>query len=305
VTCREFAAATLVAMLASAGGARAQDLEVLDEGKPVEGISVQAILNDGKAEDLGATGADGTLSIDTTRTDFAMGEEVGAWIRICDDGEERLIFVRRGDPLPEEEDCDDELLAYFAWGDGDFLTVDIGDGFVGYEGADGDLSFYGEANFMVKNFYEGDEVSGGDADDKVDGYGGFVGARYRNRVAAGVMLEYAPNADFANTIVGEIDYLAVIGVVRYFLLVAALQPYLQAGYGWARNSADFTDNGTTFDRTHDTGIANFGAGLRYWATRNFGLSTAFEYNTVFEKSADNNWGWKIGIIIGERPVEYY
>jgi hypothetical protein len=308
VACRKFALTALVTLLAGAGGVRAQDLEVLDAGKPVAGMPVLAILDDGKPAALGVTNADGTVSIDMSATDFEVGEEIGAWVQVCEDGEEVLIFVRRGDPIPEDEDCDDPVLVgYFQWGGPGTLTVDIGDRDVGYDrrarGMPGDWAAYGEANFIVKLFNEIDEVSGGDADSKVDGFGGFFGFKYRDRVALGLSAEYAPGGDFRDSdtgVTGDIDYLSVNLVGRYFLTRSRFQPYLQAGYGYARNSGEFTRNGETLDDTHETGIANFGGGARYWVNDVFGLKAAAGYYTVFEESADNSWSLEFGGVLQKR-----
>jgi outer membrane protein W len=308
VACRIFAVAALVTLLPGAGGVRAQSLEVLDAGKPVSGMQVLTILDDGKPAALGVTGADGTVSVDMSATDFAVGEEIGAWVQVCEDGEEVLILVRRGDPIPEDEDCDDPvLIGYFPWGGEGTLTVDIGDRDVGYDrmarGTPGDWAAYGEANFIVKNFFEIDDVSGGDADSKVDGFGGFFGFKYRDRVALGLSAEYAPGGDFDNAetgITGDIDYLSVNLVGRYFLTRSRFQPYFQAGYGYARNSGEFIRNGETLDDTHETGIANFGGGARYWVNDRFGLKAAAGYYTVFDESADNSWSYELGAVFQKR-----
>jgi outer membrane autotransporter protein len=111
------------------------------------------------------------------------------------------------------------------------------------------------------------------------------------------MLEYAPNAEFRNPeagITGDVDYFFAGLVARYFLSPGRWQPYLQAGYGYARNKGEFARDGMRLEETHETGIANLGAGLRGWVNPNFGFSGAVEYNTVFDESADNSWTYKLG-----------
>lgn len=128
----------VMATLLLPGRARGQELELLDSGKPVSGVPVIALLDDGKPVELGRTGREGILSFDPDVLDFAVGETIAVWVRRCEDGEVALILVREGrdDPCAAEdaqagEDCGCEKIVAFIWRSGK-VVIDIGTRTVGY-----------------------------------------------------------------------------------------------------------------------------------------------------------------------------
>jgi hypothetical protein len=121
-----------IALVGTTRESLAQPITVTENGQPVAGVEVSAMIN-GIKQPLGTTNADGQVTIDTSRLNITKGTEVVAWIKTCVDGEVQVIMV----PAGEEGECTHQGAQagegcgckrpplVIIWGDGP-VTIDVG-----------------------------------------------------------------------------------------------------------------------------------------------------------------------------------
>lgn len=202
----------VLAAVALAGVAQeslAQPITVTENGQPLAGAQVSAMIN-GIKTPLGTTNASGQVTIDTSRLNITKGTEVTVWIKTCEDGTVQIIMVPAGEEgeCAEEgqqagEDCGCDRAGIVIWGDGP-ITVDVGTGTASQTrtdtfGADGEDHSFADlqvgAMFDYSWFYQLEDTVCGrpgvvscDTDNGVPGFGGYLDYRF-GRSNFGVSLE--------------------------------------------------------------------------------------------------------------------
>lgn len=151
-------------------------VRVEEEGEEVTSLPV-SVFNEGKSVPAGTTGSDGSMGLDMRLADITKGTPVEVVVRTCED-EREIVLVPRGEPFPEDEDCDDVVIGVFPWGDTNIL-IDVGTRTVSTAGDAGVPAAAGTPDFTV-DFRGGRAVPFGDLGDLQDaGVSLGVGAAYR------------------------------------------------------------------------------------------------------------------------------
>lgn len=315
-----------LATVVVAGEARAQiDLSVLDRGKPVEQMSISAILDQGKVV-VGTTSATGEVTIPATT--FQDGERVYVWVKRCEDGEVEIILARDGedDPCVDEEaqageDCGCNEIGFFLWGGGP-VTIDIGTGTVSQaRTGSGASSFALGVGFDLLQMLElqdvVEEVDTGatdhDATSWAPGFQIFAEWLYRRILAIGIEGGYSrmdTEIRFPQGLqTGELDFYR-LGVNAKVgpSTKGRFWPYATVGWSRGWNKGDFELDGLSDHRVHKTSLVGLGAGFDYdvgpsWAVRFEGL-----YSSTFEDpDADEHIRWKGALLwrVGRRVTLGY
>lgn len=296
-------------------------------------MAVMAILDDGKPVDLETTTADGTVTFDMSVLDFGKGESVAVWVRVCEDGKRRMVLVREGQPLPEDEDCDDELVAVFPWGGAGTITVDTGAKTVAFEaspvraeptatlGADGGFSWYILGKYEFRHFYKWEDVSGDDpsvvthdATSSSHGAGLYIGAKVGDWPVWAMVggyyaggLETNTTLDNGHRIRGEVDQYALGGGLRFLIHPDdVFNPYFWFGGLHTWNKGDFEETNAVAESDHrvlKSWTGEYGIGATYWVRPRVGLDFGLSYNGQFSgENADENVRGSVGMIINGGAV---
>lgn len=324
--------ALLTIVLIAAGEAKAQILEILDRGKPVTGVDVSAILDEGKLV-VATTGSTGQVAISTTATEFRDGDRVEVWVKRCEDGKVEVILVPEGgdDPCVEEgaeagEDCGCEKIGLFIWGGGR-VTIDIGTGTVTQTGT-GETAMTSVQDhsfadlqiglmFDYSSFYQWEDVAcdqTGITSCAVDGGAPGIGAYVDYRVGKspfGLSLEahYAKlevsqsfsGAGLPNTNTADVNswQFQAAGVYNY-----GISPrtgwYLRGGYAFMYDEGKFTSTSSTGPQTEDRSESGsrfvVGTGLHFPLGRNWCTRTGVDLTTGFDEGdADTNARWSFAV----------
>ena len=92
-----------IALIGVARDLEAQPITVTNNGQPLAGAQVSAMIN-GIKSPLGTTSAAGQVTIDMNALNITKGTEVTVWIKTCEDGTVQVIMV----PAGEEGECAEE-----------------------------------------------------------------------------------------------------------------------------------------------------------------------------------------------------
>lgn len=322
--------AVLVAGLAAAGPSYAQlTIEVIDNGKPMR-VTVSVVSDEGQ-EELGTTDLDGFLDVDLSAVDFGKGEEVAVWVRRCENGQVEVILAREGDGDPcaggeAGEGCGCEKLAVVVWGDGE-LRIDVTNGTVDFVPADGAIGWRPNLTFgaklMVANWMNLEDTvlqapgaTSAEVDRWTPGAAFLVEtAPWGNRFFVGLEGTYSminTQTQFGNqTQTGDITYLSVGPYARYNLASLDVGPMdlwffgmAMAAYAW--NMGDFTTDGLSEERDHDTWRGEFGGGLYHFSRSRLGFMLQALYSlTGDDPDAEEHIRFGAGIIFRPyRPIVY-
>jgi hypothetical protein len=304
------ASLVVLLLLACGGGALAQEtqsLSFLDAGKPAGSIPVSRYLDGGKTP-VATTNTDGTVSIPIDALGFGKGETVVVWVRRCEDGriaEVILTSTNEDNPCPSDgevgEACGCEKVGTFVVGDGP-ATFDLGrPSMLQRIGYGGGIDFYNWLNF--------EDVSGNQPgvighDASSTSIGGQLFAELPCRrwpLSVGLEASYTQldteTQYSAGTQTGDITYLSVGPYMRIGPNTGKIRPYgyLSALFAW--NMGDFTFDGQTEERTHDTWRGGIGGGLLYQLRPGFHLRADGMYSTTLkDNDADEHIRWKLGLM---------
>ncbi|MDX1624449.1 MAG: hypothetical protein R3199_10775 [Gemmatimonadota bacterium] len=246
MTLRSFVAG-IAAVLFLAAPAAGQEfvMEVLDDGKPVEDVTVR----DGDGDPVGTTDAGGRVAFDMSVLDLGKGDRVEVWLRRCtEEGTVEIVLIPQKSLAEGEtgreacmdedagagEDCECEEKGFFVVGDGPVI-VDITTGRVStvsrplrrpqaeaYDrwrlDAGVELSYFANWEDVACSEQLGD----GPCDTGPWAYGFFGEIGYRHPgwpVGIGVDVAYGMNEDVERTfsggsVVAETDFLALTPFVR-------------------------------------------------------------------------------------------
>jgi len=320
VTRRGVCLALVAFALATAVESRAQDLEILDRGKPVAGATVTA---GGQA--VGTTDSGGRISFDPNSLNVTKGETVEVWVRDCGDGRVEIVLAREGsdDPCGEEgaeagERCGCRRIGAFVVGDGP-VTIDVGTGAVTQTGMGGGAatgsSWAVGLGFDLRQMLNLEdvlaEVPGGSDESATSWAPGvqvFGEWQYRKILAVGLDLAYSrmeTELTFSEGVqTGDLDYYeygvnAKLGIPTR----GRIWPYATLALHRTINKADFELDGLSDHRVHHTRRDGLGAGFDYNAGPNWGVRVEGLYSSTFDDNdADEHIRWKFGVLY--RPGRY-
>jgi uncharacterized cupredoxin-like copper-binding protein len=300
---------------------RAQDLEILDRGKPVTGVAVSA-----GGQTIGTTSSTGHVLFNPNALNVTKGETVEVWVKDCGDGKVEIVLAREGsdDPCVKEgaqagERCGCREIGAFVVGDGP-VTIDIGTGTVtqvrtgetvtgGRDHAFADLQI--GAMFDYSSFYNWEDVgcdqsgiASCDAKGGVPGLGLYLDYRF-GRSPFGLSLEaHYAKLDFDQTFQsggnlpsrseGDVNSWAVqaTGVYSHGFS-PRLAWYGRAGYALLYNDGKFTSTfGTgpvSESRTNTASQFVIGTGFHFPIGRNWCGRTGVDVTTAFDsENGDEN-----------------
>ena len=313
---------TLV-LFASQG--RAQDLEILDRGKPVAEANVTL-----GGQVVGTTNSSGTVSFNPNALNFTKGETVEVWVKDCEDGRVEIVLAREGsdDPCAEEgaeagERCGCRKIGAFIAGEGS-VTIDIGDETVTQEGAalaPGEDHSFADlqigAMFDYSWFYQLEDTVCGrpgvvscDTDNGVPGIGGYLDYRF-GRSNFGVSLEahYASLDAESTTEDGGRTTFDVNSWQFQSALVynVPLRPrfgwYIRSGYALMYNDGDVSGDSESENRSETGSRWLAGTGFHWPIGENWCARTGFDLTTGFE-SEDGDANGRISLALGYRMDRY-
>jgi uncharacterized cupredoxin-like copper-binding protein len=308
--------ALLTFVLTAAGESRGQDLEILDRGKPVAGVSVSA-----GGQVVGTTDSTGQISFNPNLLNVTKGETVEVWIKDCGDGKVQIVLAREGsdDPCVEEgaeagERCGCRKIGAFVAGGGP-VTIDVGRRTVTQTGMGSGAA---TSSFVIgvgldilqllelQNVLE--EVDTGATDHDATGWAPgfqlFGEWRYRRILAVGIEGGYSRMETEIlfpqGRQTGEIDYYRLgLNAKVGRSTTGRFWPYGAIGWyrGW--NKGDFEIDGLSDHRVHKTSLVGIGAGFDYWASPKVGLRFEGLYSSTFDDpDADEHIRWKFGLLYG-------
>lgn len=294
--------------LVGAGLARTQDLSVLDDGKPVSGVPVVRYINAQKNV-VATTDASGNVEIPLDVLDFGKGEEVQVWVRRCTDGRVEITLAREseGDPNVHEqaeagEGCRCKKIGFFYWGEGP-VDIDITNETVDQHTDYGMGPRIGETfaigiKFNVSNMLKLEDVAGdapgataSEATTWAPGVALFFEMTPWGPVALGVAGTYSQmetKTSFGNLLqTGDINYYSVgpytrVDLGKGFRTGMTIVPFLELALAYAWNRGDFSVDGLSEQREHETWRGEFGGGLYHYSTPNFGIILQALYSTTGE-----------------------
>src|SRR5688572_17837002 len=306
----------VIVPLVGAGLARAQDLSVLDDGKPKSDVPVVR-YQDGQRNVVATTDASGDVDIPLDVLDFGKGEEVQVWVRRCEDGRVEITLAREeeGDPNVHEqaeagEDCRCERTGSFIW-DGGPVNIDVTRGTVDQQTYLGMRPRIGETfavgiKFNASNMLQLEDVAGdapgataSEATTWAPGVALFFEVTPWGPVALGVAGTYSQmetKTSFGSLVqTGDINYYSVGPYARAdlgkgFRTGMRIVPFLELALAYAWNRGDFSVDGLSEEREHETWRGEFGGGLYHFSTPNFGIILQALYSTTGE---DNDAGGHI------------
>ena len=303
----------VLALVLFASQGRAQDLEILDRGKPVAGANVTL-----GGQVVGTTNSSGGVSFNPNALNFTKGETVEVWVKDCGDGRVEIVLAREGsdDPCVEEgaeagERCGCRKIGAFIAGEGS-VTIDIGTGTVTQAGMGGGVSnsawIFGAA-FDVRQMLNLEDVLQelpNGTDESATGWApGFqvLGEwQYKRILAIGVDGAYS-NMDteirFPEGLqTGDLDYWEVgINAKLGIPTKGRFWPYATFALARTWNKADFEIDGLSDHRVHKTRRDGIGAGFDYYTRSNLGFRFEGLYSSTFEDNdADEHIRWKFGLL---------
>jgi hypothetical protein len=317
----------ILVSLAGAQLALAQDLSVLDDGKPMSDISIVRFVNDQKTV-VATTDASGNVEIPLDVLDFGKGEEVQVWVRRCTDGRVELTLTRVDEENPNVheqadagEGCRCEKLGLpFFWGGGP-VNIDVTRGTVDQQTYLGMGPRIGETfaigiKFNVSNMLQLEDVAGdapgataSEATTWAPGVALFFEMTPWGPVALGVAGTYSQmetKTSFGSLLqTGDINYYSVgpytrVDLGKGFRTGMTIVPFLELALAYAWNRGDFSVDGLSEQREHETWRGEFGGGLYHYSTPNFGIILQALYSTTGEDN-DADEHFRIGGGILWRP----
>ena len=326
MTRRLVGAGLLALLLAVTSEARAQDLEILDNGKPVADVAVTAILDDGKPVDAGITSPSGRVSVDMDILDFGKGETVEVWIRDCQDGKVEIVLTREGsdDPCVEQgaqagERCGCRRIGAFLWGDGP-VTIDIGTGTVtqgepggAAPGLQDDHSFADlqiGAMFDYSSFYQLEDTVCGrpgvvscDTDNGVPGLGGYLDYRFgRSNFGLSLEAHYAKLDAESTTEQGgrtsfDVNSWQFQGAGVYNVPLSPRAGwYIRSGYAVMYNEGDAESDSESESRSETGSRWLLGSGFHWPIGERWCARTGADWTTGFDSDdADTNVRWSFAV----------
>jgi hypothetical protein len=312
--------ALVALLLVTAAQSRAQDLEILDRGKPVAGVPVTA-----GGQPVGTTSPNGTISFDPNMMNLTKGETVEVWVRDCGDGRVEIVLAPEGsdDPCIEEgaqagERCGCRRIGAFIVGDGP-VTIDIGNGTV-TQASGGGAARTGSSwviglGFDLRQMLNLEdvlaEVPGGSDESATSWAPGaqiFGEYNYGKLFSLGVDAAYSrmdTEIRFAEGVqTGDLAYYEVgVNAKLGIPTRGRIWPYATVGLYRTWNEGDFERDGLSENRSHATRRDGLGAGFDYDAGPNWGLRFEGLYSSTFEDGdADEHIRWKFGFLY--RPGGY-
>jgi hypothetical protein len=103
---------------------------------------------------------------------------------------------------------------------------------------------------------------------------------------------------------GDVSYISVGPYARFGPQHGRIQPYGYLSMLWAWNNGDFTVDGQSDERSHDTWRGGIGGGLLYQLRPGFALRADGMYSTTLkDNDADEHVRWKFGLMV--RPGAFY
>lgn len=317
----------MVALIGAAHELQAQPFTVTNNGQPMAGAQVSAMIN-GIKSPLGTTNASGQVTIDMNALNITKGTEVTVWIKTCEDGTTQVILVPAGEEgecvqegAQAGEDCGCRRAGVIIWGDGP-VTIDVGSGTAAQTTMGGGatrLSYWNiglglDIRQMLNLEDVLQEVPGG-SDASATGWAPGVQVlaeyNYRRLFAIGLDAGFSrmeTELRFpAGVQTGDLDYYeaginAKIGVPT----TGRIWPYATVALHRTWNKADFEIDGLSDHRVHKTRRDGIGAGLDYYPRPTWGLRLEGLYSSTFEDlDADEHIRWKFALLFGLGRAQAY
>ncbi len=307
-----------VVMIGAARESLAQPFTVTNNGQPVAGAQVSAMIN-GIKNPLGTTDSTGQVTIDMNALNITKGTEVTVWIKTCEDGTTQLILV----PAGEEGECTEEGAQAgercgckrggppIIWGDGP-VTIDVGRGSVtqtsmGAGAAASSWAFgVGLDVRQMTNLEDVLEQVPGGSDASATGWAPGVQVlgewRYRRILGLGIDAGFSrmeTELRFPQGVqTGDLDYYEVgVNAKLGIPTTGRVWPYATVALHRTWNKADFEIGGLSDHRVHKTRRDGLGAGLDYYPRPNWGIRLEGLYSSTFEDDdADEHIRWKGALI---------
>ena len=315
----------VLALVLIASQSRAQDLEILDRGKPVAGATVTV-----GGQVVGTTNSAGVVAFNPNALNFTKGETVEVWVKDCEDGRVEIVLTHEGsdDPCAEEgaearERCGCRKIGAFIVGEGS-VTIDIGDGSVtqgepgtaaGEDHSFADLQI--GAMFDYNWFYQLEDTVCGrpgvvscEADNGVHGIGAYLDYKFgRSNFGVSFEAHYA-SLDAESTT--EDDVRTTFDVNSWQFQLAPvynvpLRPrlgwYIRSGYALMYNDGDVSSDGQSESRSETGSRFLAGTGFHWPIGENWCARTGFDWTTGFEEE-DGDTNARFSFALGYRMDRY-
>lgn len=316
-----------IATIVLVGAARessAQPFTVTDNGQPVAGAQISAMIN-GIKTPLGTTNASGQITIDANDLNITKGTTVTVWIKTCEDGTVQVIMVPAGEEgeCTEEgaqagEDCGCRRAGVIVWGDGP-VTIDVGTNTLrqirteeavtdGEDHSFADLQI--GAMFDYSWFYQLEDTVCGrpgvvscDTDNGVPGVGGYLDYQF-GRTNFGVSLEaHYAKLDAESTTEDGIRTTFDVNSWQFqsaLVYNVPLRPrfgwYIRSGYALMYNEGDASSDAETENRSETGSRWLAGTGFHWPIGQNWCARTGFDLTTGFDsEDADTNGRWSLAV----------
>jgi opacity protein-like surface antigen len=315
--------------------ALAQPLTVTENGRPLAGAQVSAMIN-GIKTPLGTTNAGGKVTLDTSGLAITRGSEVTVWIKTCEDGEVQVILVPAGEQgeCVEEgaqagERCGCRRAGVILWGGGP-VTIDVGTGTVtptGTGGAARPREDHAFADLQIgvtvdySTFYNWEDVGCGqdgigscEADGGAPGIGAYLDYRFGTS-PFGLSLEaHYAKLDIEQTFQsgdglptsseGDVDSWSFQAAAVYsYGFSPRLAWYGRSGYALLYNDARFTSlfptGPVSEDRTNTASQFLIGTGFHFPIAENWCARTGVDLTTAFD-SENGDENARLSFAIGYR-----
>jgi uncharacterized cupredoxin-like copper-binding protein len=313
--------ALLTFVMVAAGESRGQDLEILDRGKPVAGVSVSA-----GGQVVGTTDSTGQISFNPNLLNVTKGETVEVWLKDCGDGRVEIVLAREGedDPCVEEgaevgERCGCRRIGAFVVGDGP-ATIDIGTGNVTQAEPGGAALAPGEdhsfadlqigAMFDWSSFYQLEDTVCGrpgvvscDTDNGVPGVGGYLDYRFgRSNFGLSLEAHYAKldaestTEDGTRTSFDVNSWQFQAAGVYNVPLSPRAGWYIRSGYAVMYNEGDAASDSESESRSETGSRLLLGSGLHWPIGERWCARTGVDWTTGFDSDdADTNARWSFAV----------
>ena len=313
-----------IALIGVARELGAQPFTVTNNGQPLAGAEVSAMIN-GIKRPLGTTNAAGQVTIDMNALNITKGTEVTVWIKTCEDGTVQIIMVPPGEEgectqegAQEGEGCGCRRAGVIVWGDGP-VTIDVGAGRVtqvrsGEGPADGEDHSFADlqigAMFDYSSFYQLEDTVCGrpgvvscDTDNGAPGIGGYLDYRFgRSNFGLSLEAHYAKLDAESTTEDGartsfDVNSWQFQGAGVYNVPLSPRAGwYIRSGYAVMYNEGDAESDSESESRSETGSRWLLGSGFHWPIGERWCARTGADWTTGFDSDdADTNVRWSFAV----------